>query len=194
MNSYAEGHPDVHYMLSYPKQIKLLADRQAGADCGKLLSYSIHAGKRSMTYYVTDDLPEVSFCFRNAYNAEEYLYVFGTTHFKTNIERKEAICQGRHSFYDQSVESRHEVTTVPLSMEEAHWYNELFISPKVTVEMSADYDAVPVLISDITSEISNRPDEKVRMKFSWWYDDNAEWIDTYSDHDIFNFNYIDTFK
>ena len=60
--------------------------------------------------------------------------------------------------------------------------------------MSADYDEVPVLISDITSEISNRPDEKVRMKFSWRFDDNARWINTFKDWNVFNNVYIDTFK
>ena len=79
-------------------------------------------------------------------------------------------------------------------MEEAHWYNELFVSTRVTVEMSADYDEVPVLISDITSEISNRPDEKIRMKFSWWFDNNDRWIDTSIYGSVFNNVFIDAFK
>lgn len=194
MRTIAAGHPNIYNIMSHPSHISLLAKRQSGEDCGKLLSYTIHAEKRSMTYYVTDELPEIIFHFRNAYNVSEYLYVFGTTNYKTVVDRQEAVCQRRHSFYNQSVQRTHEVTTVPLSMEEAHWYNELFFSPNVTVEMSADYDEVPVLISEITSEISNRPDEKVRMKFSWRFDDNARWINTFKDWNVFNNVYIDTFK
>lgn len=194
MNTYAPGHPSLHLVLSHPSQITLLARRQSGEDCGKLLSYAIHAGNRCMTYYVTDEEPEITFQFRNCFNAEEYLYVFGATNYKTTIDRQEAICQGKHSFYNQSVERKHEVTTVPLSIEEAHWYNELFVSPRVTVEMSGDFDEVPVLISDITSEISNRPDEKIRMKFSWWFDDNSRWINTFTESSVFNNVFIETFK
>lgn len=194
MNTYEPSHPTLHAVLSHPRQIAWLARRQFNEDCGKLLTYTIHAGHRSMTYYVIDEEPEITFCFRNCFNAEEYLFVYGTTNYKTTIDRQEAVCQGRHSFYNQSVERRHEVTTAPLSMEEAHWYNELFVSPRVTVEMSADFDEVPVLISDITSEISNRPDEKIRMKFSWWFDDNSRWIDTSTYGSVFNNVFIDTFQ
>ena len=195
LNTYQRGHPSEYNLLSHPSHISTLARRQSGNDCGKLLAYTIHADKRAMTYYVTDDEPEVTLCFRNAYNTEEYAYVFGTTLKKTTFDKQEAICQGRHSFYNQSVQRRHEVTTVPLSPEQAEWYNELFASPKVTAEVDqGDNDAIPVLISDITSEISNRPDEKVRMKFSWWFDDNANWKVTDPQTSIFNNVYIDTFQ
>ena len=132
-------------------------------------------------------------CFRNALNTDDYCFVFGCTTFKTTVDRKEAVAQNRHSFYNQAIQRWHDVTTVPLSYEEAHFYNELFASHLVTTELSPDYDAIPVLISDITSEVSNRLDELVRLKFTWWFDDYASWIDTIKDNDIFNFNYIDTF-
>lgn len=195
LNTFQSGHPYEGHILSHPRQMSLLARRQTGEDCGKLLAYTIHADRRSMTYFVTDEEPEVTLCFRNAYNAEEYAYVFGTTLVKTTVERQEAVCQERHSFYNQTVQRRHEVTTVPLSHEQAQWYNELFESHKVTAEVDqGDNDAVPVLVSDITSEISNRPDEKIRMKFSWWFDDNAEWIVSDPSTSVFNNIYTDTFK
>lgn len=194
MNNFPQGHEDIHGLLSGPGQIFRYARQQIGNDCGKLLAYTIHVGKRAMTIYVTDEEPLATFCFRNAYNIEEYAFVFGTETYKTIIDRKEASCQGKHSFYNQSVERKHEVTTAPLSLEEAHWMNELFESHHVTMEVTPDYDQEKVLISDITSEISNRADEKVRLKFTWWFDDNSKWIFQETTSRVFNNNYIDTFK
>lgn len=194
MTNFPQGHEEVRQLLSHPRQMMIYARRQIGDDCGKLLAYTIHVAERSMTFFVTDEQPIAAFAFRNAYNVEEYAFIFGTETFKTTVDRKEAICQGKHSFYNQEVERRHEVTTAPLSLEEAHWLNELFCSRNVTMEVTPDFDAEKVLISDITSEISDRADEKVRLKFSWWFDDNTRWIFQESPTSIFNNVYIDTFQ
>lgn len=188
------GRAGVHTITPHPAFISQKAEEMTGENCGKLLAYTIHAGERTLSFYVTDETSQVTFAFRNAFNALDYAFVFGTTNVKTEVERQEATCQGRMSFYNQLVRRKHEVTTVPLSYEEAHWLNELFVSPSVKVMDQQGEMIATALLGDISSEISNRPDEKVRMKFSWWYDDYSIWVDRGQDTSVFNNIYTNSFQ
>ena len=177
-NMYHYNEPRIYNIIITPSTIKALVDAQEGGNCGQLLSFEVHVGYRSMTVFVVDEQPAAQFHFRNAYNALESIFVFGTTSFKTEVSRKEAVSQNVISFYDKSVSRKWEVKTVPLTLEEAMWYNEFLESDKVTMELSQDYTDVEVLISDITSEISDSAKDQVHIKFSWKFNDNARWIST----------------
>lgn len=175
-NMYHYNQPRIYNITIDPTTIKTLVDGQEGGNCGQLLSFEVHVGYRSMTVFVVDENPVAQFHFRNSYNALESIFVFGTTTFKTEVSKKEAVSQNVISFYDKSVSRKWEVKTVPLTLEEAMWYNEFLESDKVTVELSQDYTDVEVLISDITSEISDSAKDQVHIKFSWKYNDNAYWL------------------
>jgi len=161
-----------------PAQVKSLVDEMEGGDMGTLLSFTLHVGERSLMVYVTDDIPCTHFYYRNSYNAWETIFVFGTTSFKSEISRKEALMQNRTSFYDKTVTRKWEVKTVPLTIEEATWYNEFLEAESIFKDISCGYTGKTVLVSDITSEISDSVKDRITIKFSWRFDDNAYWLDS----------------
>jgi len=167
--------PSVLYLTLSPSVITSRVVNRIGEDCGTLLSFTARAGSRSMEVFVVEDTPCASFSFRNSYNATEAMFVFGTTTCKTEVSRKEAVSMDTTSFYDKAIARRWEVESVPLSLEEALWFNEFLESDHVSVALSQQQE-VEILISDITSEISDSPKDLVRMKFSWRFNDNARWI------------------
>ena len=168
---------DPHVYCEYitPGFMKETIERREGRQLGTMVSFTFHTGQRSITAYISDEPYEVDFYFRNSFNTTEHVFVYGTTVKKTVISRKEAVSQGVTSFYDKSVERRHEVETSPMSMEEAEWFNEFLESSHVYRWLNDDWQP-EVLISDITSEISDNAKELVKMKFSWRYNDNSIWI------------------
>ncbi len=186
--------PSIVYYTISPPSVKNWIDRQEGGDCGKLLSFTIHVGLRSLTVFVSDEEPTIEFSFRNSYNVTETLFFFGTSTFKTEVSKKEALARGVTSFYDKVISRKWEVQTVALSQEEAHWYNEFLESQEVTMGFNQDYDYIPVLISDITSEISDSSKDLVHIKFSWRYDDNARWLYEDRSSQQFAAPFTDTFE
>lgn len=191
---YHYNRPYVYYITLYPESIKARVDNEEGEDCGTLRSFTVHAGSRSLTVYVVDEEPCIQFYFRNCYNAIEVMPVFGTTTLKTEISRKEAVSGDVISFYDKSVSRKWQVKTVPLTQEEARWYNEFLESDNVTLELNRDFHSLRILISDITSEISDSSKDLVHIKFSWRFDDNSVWINEDRYPQVFSAPYNDTFK
>jgi len=173
---YHGSYPSIFNVSISPAYVKNLADERMGRDAGKLLSFTIRVGTRTMRVFVIDDEPCAHFYFRNAYNVTESVFIFGTTNFKTEVSRKEAVSQNVTSFYDKTVTRKWDVKTVPLSMEEALWYNEFLESDMVTTELSTEIDRQEILISDITSEISDSAKDQVSIKFSYRFNDNAYWL------------------
>ena len=186
--------PYVYYVSLSPQSIKARIDNIEGEDCGKLLSFTVHVGRRSMTVFVVDEMPTIMFSFLNSYNAQESMCVFGTTTLKTEFSRKEAVSMNVTSFYDKSVSRKWQVKTVPLTQEEARWYNEFLESDYVTLELNNDFNDLRILISDITSEISDSSKDLVHIKFSWRFEDNAIWLDEDRFPQVFSAPFIDTFK
>ena len=69
---------------------------------------------------------------------------------------------------------KHEVETAPLPYDEAKWLNQMLTSK--LVKRPLDNETIPqVLISDITSEVSDSDKDLIRLKFSWKYADGFEW-------------------
>ena len=190
---YPFQYPYVYNLYLYVEDIQRYVEQAEGGPVGKLLSFTCHVGSRSMTVYITDEPYEVDFYFRNSFNIYEKIYVYGTTKLKSSFNRKEAVSQGKISFYDMSEERKHEVETAPMGAEEAEWFNEFLASSYVQRELNQDWQQ-EVLISDITSEISDNAKDLVKMKFSWRYNDNARWISTDTYPQMFSAPYNDTFK
>ena len=131
------------------------------------LSYTIRMGQRSFTYYVGWDFkPSVRFRFRNAFNAEETIYLDAVTVTKTDTERSLATSHGKSLFYDQVDSQEYEVTTAPLSTEEAAWATQLLLSYKVQ-RVEEDGTLTEVLITDMTAEVTDSDEEHRRLKFTY---------------------------
>ncbi len=168
--------PHIYYLSVSPATIKAKVNALLGTDGGKLLSFTPHVGNRSIPVFVIDETPCALFKFRNTYNATESIFIFGTSTTKTEIAQKEATTMDIASFYDKTITRKHEIKTIPLTIEEANWYNEFLEADYVTTDMQGDQTDRPVLISDTSSEISNSPKDSIHIKFSWRYNDNARWV------------------
>lgn len=187
--------PDVYALQADSDFVtQLCAEALELENPGKLLSAAVRIENRHMTIYYTEDKPIASFFFRNAFNAWEYLHLVGKDIMKTDISRKEAVCQGVTSYYDQTVNKKHVVETCPLTQDEAAWFNEFLTSRTVRLVERRDNENFDVFISDITSEIQADAAEPTVIKFSWRLADNADWRKQEFHPQIFNDTYNPTFQ
>jgi hypothetical protein len=136
-----------------------------------MVEYQI--GTRYFNIFFTDEKATDVFTFVNAFNIEETAFLFNTTTVKTEVDRSEAVCGNRMQFYDETIKVKHEVETAPLTYDEAMWLNQMLTSKLVKRPMDDGEDA-EVLISDISSEVTDADKELIRLKFSWKYADGTE--------------------
>ena len=139
-----------------------------------ILGAEYHIGDRDFSVFFTDETPTYVFSFINAFNVPERVYLFGATTTKTEVNRSEAVCGRKTQFYDETVTVKHEVETAPMPYEEALWFSQMFTSKWVN-RIMPDYNAPEILISDITSEVTDSDKEMIKLKFSWKYADGVEW-------------------
>ena len=132
---------------------------------GKLLSFTVHVGLRSMTFFVTEEQPDFMLSFRNAFNVTEYAEFYAVTTRKQKVERSEAHFNDMRVFYDQDTQLTFEVETAALPYEEAVWLNQLLASRYVA--MAIDGEDEEVLITDSSSEITDSDKEQNRLKFTY---------------------------
>ncbi|MBE6271829.1 MAG: hypothetical protein E7101_12935 [Prevotella ruminicola] len=158
---------------SYAKLQELLAQRN-------ILDATIHRvyyylDSREFNIYFTPDDPSDTFQFKGNFNLWETVCLFGATTSKTEIDRSEAICGNKVAYYDTSVKVKHEVETAPLTLSEAQFLTQLLSSQEITREV-ADGLFAPVIISDISSEVSDNNSNPIRLKFTWTYADQNEFL------------------
>ena len=132
-------------------------------------------GNRHFNIFFTDEIPTDTFAFRSAFNIMETAYLYGATTIKTEVDRSEAVCGRTTHFYDEDVKVKHQVETAPLTVDEANWLNQMLTS-KLVKRPIDDENKPQVLISDITSEVTDSDKELIRLKFSWKYADGNEYI------------------
>lgn len=140
---------------------------------GKLIAFTVHRGNRAMTFYVTEEEPDKTFAFLNAFDCLEYAEIYGVTTAKQKVERSEAVCGRRHLFYDQENTQSFEVETAALTYEEAVWLQQMLSSRKV-IAQDLPGTNVEVLITESTAEISDSDDERNKIKFTWQLADNVQ--------------------
>lgn len=133
-------------------------------------------GSRRFTLFFTDEVPLLKLSFRTSLNLFETAYIYGVTTEKTTVDRSEAVIGRKTQFYDQTVTTKHEVETASLPKEEAEWLKQMFSSKEVLHLLPNDVQS-KVLISDITSEITDSDKELTKFKFSFRYEDNTEWME-----------------
>ena len=160
-------------LLSSPVELDVLFDHYCEEQCDYdwrdlvPLSYTFRLGQRTFTYYVDQDFkPSVRFRFRNAFDAEETIYLEAVTVTKTDTERSLATSHGVSLFYDQVDSQEYEVTTAPLSSEEAAWATQLLLSHKVQ-RVEDDGTLTDVLVVDMTAEVTDSDEEHRRLKFTY---------------------------
>lgn len=153
---------------------KAMVDQNKGINC-KVHGVEYQIGVRRFNIFFTDEKPTETFMFLNAFNMMETVYLFNTTNIKTTIDRSETVCGSQTQFYDETIKVKHEVETAPLTFDEAKWLNQMLTSKLVKRPVGND-DFAKVLISDISSEVSDSDKELIRLKFSWKYADGNEWI------------------
>ena len=148
---------------------------QAKSVNSKVHGVEYQIGSKHFNIFFTEELPTDVFSFYNAFNIEERGYLYGATTIKTEIDRSEAVCGDYTQFYDEKVKTKYEVETAPLTIDEAKWLNQMLTSKLVKHSME-DGSFEEILISDITSEVSNSDKDLIRLKFTWKYADGNEWL------------------
>lgn len=147
---------------------------EQGEVVDKLLAYAITDGDRTFTFYVHNFIPDVIFTFRNCFNVLESVAFSAVTTTKTNVERSVAVARSLYSFYDQTTTKEYDVQSSPLTMDEAIWIEQLFISHSVRLGVASDFDSLPVvLITDSSCEISDSNADLNRVKFNWQFQDKV---------------------
>ena len=82
---------------------------------GKLLSVTLFRGKRTFTFFLTDEVPTLSLIFQNEFNVNDTLYLTAQTKRKVSLDRSFAVCCGQSSAYDDNTEIEYESETSSLS-------------------------------------------------------------------------------
>lgn len=164
----------MNYVYINSKSIETKLHNLYPQDYPKVLGGTIVEGERSLDFFFTDEQPVEVFSFLNAFNVWEYYYVYGKQTVKTEFKQGEGVVSGTAQFYNQSTEQKVQVETVPLSIEEALWMNEFLGSKRIIKVIPPDNDR-EILLSDITSEISDSAKQLVTIKFSWKYADPYTW-------------------
>ena len=133
-----------------------------------------HIGNRSFNVFFTDERPSDVFSFLNAFNIPERAYLYGATTTKTEVNRSEAVIGRKTLFYDETVTVKHEVETGPMTYDEAMWLSQMFASRWVN-RILPNNKSAEILISDISSEVTDSNKELMKLKFSWKYAEGTEW-------------------
>ncbi len=160
-------------ILTY-EYFKNIIDQKKGIS-SEILGVVYQIGEKLFSIFYTSEEPTESFTFLNAFNVEESAYLYNTSTIKIEVDRNEAVCGQQTQFYDETINTKHEVETCAMPYSEAKWLNQMLTSKRVTHPIDED-NLAQVLISDITSEITDSDKDLIHLKFSWKYADGAEWI------------------
>ena len=124
-------------------------------------------GKRSFSFFFTDETPSLTVSFRNEFNVSDVLFVDAQTKRKLSFERATALCCGETSFYDDNTEVVYESETASLSPTLAQALTNALLSSSVRI-VSHDFpNGTNVLITDVESELSDLSNATNRVKFNW---------------------------
>lgn len=156
--------------VSYDTILAKLAESFPGASLDILRAVTIERAARSISVYYTNQEPALHLKFRNAFNVLIDAYLFGTLTTKTDMDRTEATCLGITQFYNESLNQTFEFESSALSYDDAIYLNQLLTSPYIMlVPPNVGLPSPQILITDITSEITDNSAETSRIKFTFKY-------------------------
>lgn len=128
-------------------------------------SFTIDAGIRQKAFFIVKHPEFLTFSYLSAFNVREYIDIPCTMAVKTEVSRDSAFVAGRSTQYNQSVERKYEVTTAPLTREEALAISQLVESRATRLRTGGkEYD---VVIDDHTLEPDNDDTSLDSVKFTW---------------------------
>lgn len=183
----------IYYLYINSESLEIRLKQLYPNDNPVVLGGSVIHGYRTLDFYFVDEQPIMTFSFLNVFNMFEYYFVYGKQTVKTAFTQMEGVTSGTSCYYNQSSERKVQVETVPLSQEEALWMNEFLGSWRIVKVIPPDNDR-EILLSDVTSEISDSSKELVTIKFSWKYADPYIWKIYGEDNEIFRYNYSEAFS
>ncbi len=132
---------------------------------GTLLSFTVHYGHLAKTFYVTHNKPYVTFLVLNEFGCPEYIHLTCVTKRKLDISRSTATCLGASTFYDDTTAYEYEVESSMLTIEQTDHLSVLLLSNEVSLIVESQ--SVPILVTDITSEISDADNATNTLKFKY---------------------------
>lgn len=137
----------------------------------EIVGFTVNCGDRSTTFYVDKALANAhKFRFHNAFNIPEFAYLRAVTKAKTEVERTLATINGISLFYDQTATKSYEAETEALTYEEAQWIDQLLTSYQAEIYVQGSI--MPILITDMTCEISDFDEKPNSIKFTWRFASN----------------------
>lgn len=142
-----------------------------------------------------DDAPV--FYFLNCFHGREYVSLPAVIVDKTEVSAQEASVGGIPTQYDLDVTRKYEVTVGPLFFDEIGIFRQLVTSENVRIRresLSAGvYSWRDIIISDVTCEFSDNPEEPQTAKFTFRYKSASPMLDIEPGANIFNDNFDPTF-
>ena len=134
---------------------------------GTLLSFTVHYGHLAKTFYVTYGKPYLTLLVMNEFGCPEYIHLTCVTKRKLDINRSTATCLGASTFYDDTTAYEYEVESSMLTLEQTDHLSVLLLSQDISI--IADNHSYPIIITDITSEISDADNATNALKFKYKY-------------------------
>ena len=132
-----------------------------------LCAWRLFRGKRTFTFFLTDEVPTLTLIFQNEFNVSDTLYLTTQTKRKVSFDHSFAVCCGESSAYDDNTEIEYESETSSLSYSFARHLTQALQSHKLYL-ISPELPVVSsILITDIESELSDATNTNSHVKFKW---------------------------
>lgn len=164
----------------------------------EIVAWTVSVGERVASYYLDEAETEISMMFRNCFNASDFAHFNGTTTAKSKLTKSEAMASHMARYYDFRLEKTFEVTTGPLTREEAIWLEQLTLSRSVRLvrQDTINQDLFPlILISDSDVSISDDDRNVNKITFTWRFADDRDHLPIEQPSaDIFKIQFDKTFK
>ncbi|MCC8120352.1 MAG: hypothetical protein LIP09_16655 [Bacteroidales bacterium] len=164
------------------------------------LTFSLYKDCAITTNYDSVVVMIYNLYFRNLFNVWEIANFPHTTTIKTEVERSLFVLGHKSQHHNQRVAKSYEVQSANLTSDEAVWLDQLFSSHDTMRLVPNDfsetdpYSLLPVLITDITFEVSDSDEKPNIVKFAWRYADNRPLVRLSSSPGIFTNHYNYSFS
>lgn len=176
-----------------PSDIQALLDSTFSSDSGRLLSFTVHRGSRSITFFVTDETPDFTLGFLDGFGCYVYADFHAITRRQLKADRSEASCLNHSVFYDDRSHFEYEVETSFLSSDEALWLEQL-LSSRYVVFLHSYSRTDEILITSVETEISDSHEAKNKIKFTYKLSDRIPTFTPQSASQCFTPQFIDVFQ
>ena len=142
----------------------------APASLAEISYFAISFGEAQKMFFLTDDIPCISFEYKNMFNATDYIDIFGSITTKTAVSREEAVCSGNTQQYNRILSRSYEVQTGPLTDDQVREFEQLVASHQVLLPSHGH--KFPILITDHTVEVSDNDEALPSVKFTFRFASN----------------------